>query len=72
VSVGYVKSSVSKADALNPADESYMFCSLVHLDSRYSILDARYSIRASSISILIRNRSLCKGRTMNSNNSQRD
>jgi hypothetical protein len=33
VSVGYVKSSVSKADTLNPADKNYMFCTLTHLPS---------------------------------------
>jgi hypothetical protein len=30
VTVGYVKSGVAKTDTLDPADENYMFCSLVH------------------------------------------
>jgi len=38
VTVGNVKSSVAKADTLNPADENYMFCCLAHLDTRFSML----------------------------------
>jgi len=43
MTVGYVKSSVSKADTLNPADENYMFCCLAHFQSY--INPSRFSLQ---------------------------
>lgn len=40
MTVGYVKGSETKSNPLDPADENNMFCTLAHLDTRFSMLDS--------------------------------
>lgn len=40
MAIGYVISGEAKTDALDPADENYMFSSLAHLDTRFLMLDS--------------------------------
>jgi len=67
MTVGCVKSSEAKADTLDSTDENYLFGSLAHLDTRYSMLDAGieyFNINPKKVFV--------QGKSLNADNSQID